>query len=299
MFPIKTYAAAIQHGTITAVDGENKIEITTYRIDGSYADNRHPESVVFTDSLTLDLARRDFTVNAMAYHPKAGIVDPFGGQADLEKRILRCVGNPHDRFEKDALRIMRALRFMAVLGFAAEKETKAAIHTQKHLLNNISSERINSELEQLICSSNPDSVLKEYADVIICALKIEGTESLYTKLSGSPKKREMRFALLLCRTENPLEIMRSLKCEKKLKNESISLIEDISFYPRSKIDMAQYLIKHGAAHAHNTLTIKQILSEKSADAFSAFLKDIENNSPFFSLKDLDIKAIDLTQNFSL
>lgn len=299
LFPIKTYATAIKHGTITAVDGENKVEITTYRIDGSYADNRHPESVVFTDSLTLDLARRDFTVNAMAYHPKAGIVDPFGGQADLKKRMLRCVGSPQKRFEEDALRIMRALRFMAVLGFTAEEETKAAIHTQKHLLNNISRERIKSELEQLICSSNPDSVLKEYADVILCALKTEGTERLHTKLSVSPKERDMRFALLLCRTENPLEVMRSLKCEKKLTDESTSLIEDISFYPRSKTDMAQYLIKRGTAHARKALTIKQILGEKSADAFSAFLKEIENSSPFFSLKDLDIKALDLTQNFSV
>ncbi|MEE0867335.1 MAG: hypothetical protein UIL37_03400 [Clostridia bacterium] len=299
LFPIKTHSTAIKHGTITAVQEENTAEITTYRLEGNYTDNRHPESLVFTDKLSLDLARRDFTINAMAYHPNTGIVDPFGGKYDLKRGILRCVGNPYERFGEDSLRIMRALRFLASLGFTAEKNTKEAIFAQKHLLNNISRERIKSELKRIICSSYPDSVLKEYEEVILCALKIEGTGKIYTGLSGIPVEEAMRFALLLHKTKNPLEIMRGLKCEKKLTEECLSLIEDISFYPQNKTHMAQYLINHGSAHARKVLALKLVLGGKSADVFGSFLKELEENSPFFSLNDLDIKALDLTENFSV
>ena len=127
----------LQHGTVTVILDGVQMEVTTFRKDGDYADHRRPEQVTFTASIEEDLARRDFTVNAMAYSPTRGLIDPFGGQADLEKKILRAVGDPIRRFEEDALRILRLVRFCAVLGFEAEAATAAAALTQAHLLEHI------------------------------------------------------------------------------------------------------------------------------------------------------------------
>ena len=124
----------IKHGTVTVVSGGENVEITTYRIDGTYADHRRPDTVCFTPRLEDDLSRRDFTMNAMAYSPERGLVDKFGGQDDIIERVVRCVGDPYERFEEDALRILRALRFASELGFVIDAETARAIHEKKHLL---------------------------------------------------------------------------------------------------------------------------------------------------------------------
>lgn len=156
----------IKHGTVTAVTDGGTVELTTYRIDGDYADCRHPSSVTFTSDLTLDLERRDFTMNAVAYNPRSGIVDPFGGRADIERRVIRCVGDPEKRFREDALRIMRALRFSAVLGFEIDPPTEAAIHRLKNLLSDIAAERIAAELNKLMLAPDPSGALREYSDVV-------------------------------------------------------------------------------------------------------------------------------------
>ena len=160
----------LQHGTVTVVIAHMPIEITTYRIDGVYADHRRPDSVTFTDSLTDDLARRDFTVNAMAYDPERGLIDPFHGADDLAKGIIRCVGSAADRFNEDGLRILRAMRFASVLDFAVEPATADAIHMQKILLKHISAERIDSELTKLLCGTGAERVLTEFADVLFTVL---------------------------------------------------------------------------------------------------------------------------------
>ncbi len=160
----------LQHGTVTAVIDKMPIEITTYRIDGVYADHRRPDSVTFTDSLTDDLARRDFTVNAMAYHPEKGLIDPFHGADDLRRGVIACVGRAEDRFDEDGLRILRAMRFASVLDFETAPETAAAIHAQKELLHHISAERIDAELTKLLCGKAAERVLTEYADVLFTVL---------------------------------------------------------------------------------------------------------------------------------
>ena len=160
----------LQHGTVTVVIDHTPIEITTYRIDGVYADHRRPDSVTFTDSLTDDLARRDFTVNAMAYHPAQGLIDPFHGAEDLQRRVITCVGNPADRFDEDGLRILRAMRFSSVLDFMIAPETAAAIHAQKDLLHHISAERIDTELTKLLCGIGAERVLTEFSDVLFTVL---------------------------------------------------------------------------------------------------------------------------------
>lgn len=160
----------LQHGTVTVVIEHMPIEITTYRIDGVYADHRRPDSVTFTDSLEDDLARRDFTVNAMAYHPERGMIDPFHGADDLAAKCIRCVGAPRDRFDEDGLRILRAMRFASVLDFTVDADTENAVHTQKTLLHHISAERIDTELTKLLCGIGAERVLQAFADVLFTVL---------------------------------------------------------------------------------------------------------------------------------
>lgn len=166
----RTIETGLQHGTVTVIIDGIPLEITTFRIEQGYSDNRHPDKVDFTDKVEDDLSRRDFTSNAIAYSPQKGFVDPFGGFEDTEKKIIRCVGNPDTRFGEDALRILRALRFASVLGFKIDPATAESIHKNKHLLKNISVERIFVELSKLLCGKDAGYILREYRDVIFFVL---------------------------------------------------------------------------------------------------------------------------------
>lgn len=161
-----TFDSGIKHGTISIVIDKEVYEVTTYRIDGEYTDNRHPQNVTFTNDITKDLARRDFTINAMAYNDEKGLVDPFNGQEDLRNKVIRCVGNPDNRFNEDALRIIRALRFASTYGLDIDKETSESILRNAHLLNNIAVERIAVEFNKLICGKGAEDILNNYRDVI-------------------------------------------------------------------------------------------------------------------------------------
>ena len=156
----------LQHGTITIVINHTPYEITTFRIDGKYLDNRRPDKVSFTTDIVQDLSRRDFTMNSMAYNPKVGLVDPYNGQQDIQSKVIRCVGNADDRFNEDALRIIRALRFASVYGFEISSDTAQSIHNNAGLLNNIAVERINVELCKLLCGKGVLDILLNYSDVI-------------------------------------------------------------------------------------------------------------------------------------
>lgn len=162
----KVIETGLKHGTLTVVSDGNNLEITTYRTDGEYKDNRRPDSVSFSRNIKDDLSRRDFTVNAMAYSEVRGLIDLFGGQKDLENKIIRCVGEPDKRFNEDGLRIMRALRFAATLGFEVESETQKSIHKNRELLKNIAVERLLSEFTKLVCGVSAKEILAEYSDVI-------------------------------------------------------------------------------------------------------------------------------------
>ncbi|MBP9988859.1 MAG: hypothetical protein KBT46_05100, partial [Ruminococcus sp.] len=162
----RTIPTGINHGTVTVLFDKNPVEITTMRIDGKYTDNRRPEKVFYTDKIEEDLSRRDFTVNAIAYNPRLGIIDPFKGCRDIKNKIITCVGNPDRRFNEDALRIIRALRFASTLSFEIEKNTADSIVKNKHLLNNIANERIRVELIKLLCGDNAEKILLDYKDII-------------------------------------------------------------------------------------------------------------------------------------
>ncbi len=162
----KTIPTGIKHGTVTVIIGETPLEITTYRAELGYSDSRRPDNVRFGVTLEEDLSRRDFTCNAIAYSPKRGLTDPFGGMEDIRNGVIRAVGEPEERFTEDALRIMRALRFSAVLGFEIEPKTAEALRRKRKLLNKIAGERIFTELKKLICGKNAGSVIREYHDVL-------------------------------------------------------------------------------------------------------------------------------------
>ncbi len=165
-----TVDTGLKHGTVTVVLDDASYEVTTWRIDGEYKDGRHPTEVEFTDDITLDLKRRDFTVNAMAYSPRHGLTDAFGGRADLKARLIRAVGDARERFSEDALRIMRALRFSSKLGFDIEQSLRDAIHSMKDRLSLVSVERIFVEWTKLTSGVGAYSVLSEYKDVILHVL---------------------------------------------------------------------------------------------------------------------------------
>lgn len=158
----RTFDTGIQHGTISVLLGKEIYEVTTFRIDGEYEDSRHPKAVSFTRDLKEDLLRRDFTINAMAYNPRVGLVDLYGGVDDLKNKVIRCVGKAEDRFTEDALRIMRAVRFAAQLEFTIEKETENAIRELADTLSKISVERIQVELIKMLVSDHPEYIKKAW-----------------------------------------------------------------------------------------------------------------------------------------
>ena len=160
------HPTGLQHGTVTVVSGGLPIELTTMRRDGAYRDNRHPDSVTFGTSIEEDLARRDFTVNAIALSPDGTLVDPYGGQEDLKAGVLRCVGEPKRRFEEDALRILRLVRFCSVLGFSAEKETARAAHEARGLLAHVAHERVYTEMNKLLLGENVGETLLTFPDIL-------------------------------------------------------------------------------------------------------------------------------------
>lgn len=173
---LRTIDTGIKHGTVGILLNDKVYETTTYRVDGEYKDARHPESVSFTRDIVEDLARRDFTINSMAYSPRNGLTDPFGGQADLENGIICAVGDPVLRFSEDALRILRGIRFAATFGFEIEPMTAMALREKAGLLPNVSAERIYVELRKTFDKPHSYEVVEEYSDVLICVMP--GLDSL-------------------------------------------------------------------------------------------------------------------------
>lgn len=224
-----TVDTGIEHGTVTVLvppeeveRGIRSFEVTTYRIDGEYTDHRHPNAVSFTGSLEEDLARRDFTINAMAYHMERGIIDPFHGQEDLEKKIVRAVGKAKDRFAEDALRMMRGIRFSAQLDFSLDEEAYLGIESLKESLENVSKERIAVELWKLLASTHPDKVemffstgLAPYITEDFPKIQESGIPKL---LPFAPVEKIVRFGLFL---RNVPDLARKILRDLKLDRESI------------------------------------------------------------------------------
>ena len=196
----KTYPTGINHGTVTVVENGISAEVTTYRCERGYKDLRHPDGVEFVSDINEDLHRRDFTVNAIAYNPSRGLIDNFGGQKDIENKIIRCVGAADKRFSEDALRMVRAVRFAAALGFEIESETLDAIRKNAFLAKSISKERINVEFEKTVLGDFPENAKLLLETGLINYLAENGTAidfSAFEKLKDLPKTAPLRFAVIM------------------------------------------------------------------------------------------------------
>lgn len=196
----RTVETGLAHGTLTVLIGGMPLEITTYRVDGRYTDHRRPDTVTFTENLRDDLARRDFTVNAMAYHPDEGMIDPFGGRDDLRRKLIRAVGDPASRFAEDALRILRACRFSSVLGFTVEEKTADSARAAAQTLSAVSAERLREEFCKMICGAGAAGVMAAFPEVTGTVLPGACLPPFYDSL---PVSVPLRLFALLCRNENP------------------------------------------------------------------------------------------------
>ena len=220
------FRSGIAHGTVTVIINSEPFEVTTFRVDGEYKDGRHPESVSFTATVDGDLARRDFTVNAMAYNHNEGLIDLFGGREDLKRGIIRAVGDPFVRFSEDALRILRALRFSSVLGFKIDENTERAIFELFPTLDLISGERIYQELKKLVSGVGAFRILDKYSEVISSFIPSFSLISLPEREKFESLSAEHRLALILSRIGS--ENLRQARARLKLDNKSYMLAEAVA-----------------------------------------------------------------------
>ena len=298
---IKYIETGLKHGTITAIINREPYEITTFRKDGDYSDNRHPNSVVFVEDVKADLSRRDFTMNAIAYNENEGYVDLFGGIKDIENKLIRTVGNPNHRFEEDALRIMRALRFSAQLGFSVEEETKKAIFKNKALLKNIAVERILIELKKLLLGDSCTEILAAYKEVIRVVIpEIKG--EFIGALEYAPKKDYIRLALLLADSDNADEILKCLRVSNEIKTKSQALIEHTNKdIENSAVSIKKLLNSLGEALFFDLIEYKKAVFKylkRDVSELEEIKKEaqriIEQNEPR-SVKELAVNGFDLMQ----
>ncbi len=223
----KTVDTGIKHGTVTVMFGKRGYEVTTYRIDGDYTDNRHPESVVFTDLLYEDLKRRDFTVNAMAYSHERGLQDLFGGQKDLQDGVIRAVGVPKERFEEDALRILRCVRFASQLDFTIDEDTFEAAKALSENLKDISKERIREEFLKILVSGHPEyvSVLKRIGAIpFIEPTFTEREERAVRLLLSVPDDEVFRLSAFLYGIKDADKALRDLRFDNKTRKAVVSMV---------------------------------------------------------------------------
>ena len=314
-FSGRALPTGLRHGTVTVRTAGGNVEVTTFRTDGTYADNRHPDSVTFTRSLTEDLSRRDFTVNAMAVDLRGQLADPFGGQDDLSRGVLRCVGDPAQRFSEDALRILRCLRFSAVLGFSVQSETALALREHRSLLSGIAAERIQVELQKLLCGMAAAEVLREFPEVIGTALPeilpmvgfdqcsryhcYDVWEHTLHALSASPATPVLRWAVLLHDIGKPScftldsrgghfyghpavsaeladGILRRLKFDTETRS---AVVELVAWHdrdiPRSEKGVRRALMKLGEVQLRRLLDVKRADNLGQAPAFRGRQTEID------------------------
>lgn len=326
----KTIDIGIEHGTVAVIINEKNIEITTYRIDGEYRDNRRPEKVSFTSNIEADLSRRDFTINSLAYNSEVGLVDFFNGKKDINKKLIRCVGNPIKRFNEDSLRIMRGYRFAAQLSYSIEEETLLAMKETKELLKNISVERIVAELNKLIMAQSPENIINLLFEMDIFMIIIEFIHNSKLKvdkfngfvencgqiIKNSPQDLSIRLCILLNHiieyyslVENTLKedqtnkvyviltekILRGLKYD----NQTIKEVGILTSFYYENIVCEKVSIKR-ILKIIDTELFKKVIELKAAldnkfkmMDYMKLLKSIEDNKECFKIKDLSINGRDL------
>ena len=298
----RTVDTGLQHGTVTVLKNRKGYEVTTYRIDGEYHDGRHPDSVEFTPNLLEDLKRRDFTINAMAYSHETGIVDEFGGMEDLKAGIVRCVGRPEDRFTEDALRLLRALRFSAQLGFEIEESTYAAIKTIAPNLAKVSKERVQAELTKLLLSAHPERILllKEtgLSAQIVPGFDAVFAPALFSELSRLPAEKSLRWAgFLLCQREKQAEaVLKGLKMDNETIGNVSRMIEGAKeTLPLEKPAVRRAMSRYTPYQLEGALKLKELMGSPDAEEIRRLREEIIRDGDCVSLKDLAVKGRDLLE----
>ena len=313
----RTIDTGIEHGTVTVLlsseeagDGERAFEVTTYRIDGIYEDGRHPKEVSFTGSLEEDLARRDFTINAMAYHMDRGLIDCYRGREDLENKCIRTVGKPEERFTEDALRMMRGIRFSAQLDFPIEEKSLLAMTSLKENLGKVSKERIAVELIKLLCSQHPEKVkllfstgLSPYITEDFPRIESRGIPAL---LGNAKDKKYLRLGLLLRHVpEYAKGILEDLKLDRESIDKASALVELFaSEEADSPYTLRKRLCKYGMELTRDFYETKLLLLENVSNTPGMmmrqqvslrleWLSEIEDRGDCYSLSALAIKGKDL------
>ena len=310
----------LKHGTVTVVARQEdgtfyNVEVTTFRIDGEYLDNRHPAEVTFTRSLAEDVARRDFTVNAMAYSDPTGVIDLYDGQADLQKKIIRCVGDAEKRFREDGLRILRALRFSSVLDFTPAEDdgdetrmsTTEAVHALRALLKGISRERIHVELTKLLMGKGAGRILRAFPDVLETILPML-TESRTTDAADAMERLplgklpELHYAALFAGCDEPemREGIRSLKMSRAEERLIRGLWENRTVQPEKTGNPRYALRKMAGTYGYDFCRQQAMLvyaagltDEAGLAHMTAAVDALEAEAPCCSLKELAVNGQDL------
>lgn len=316
----KTIDTGIKHGTVTVMMNHTGYEVTTYRIDGEYKDGRHPESVEFSAKLVDDLKRRDFTINAMAYNESNGFVDEFNGIEDLNNHVIRCVGNPIERFSEDALRMMRAIRFSAQLGFDIDSKTYAAIVELAPAIRQVSMERVQVELVKTIMSDNPfyvkqyeqTGLLREnlsYMDEILSGKLVKNAMAM---LKYAPKSTVLRYAAIFNMGE-PDRVKAELKAL-KLDNYTVDTVTKLVAYSKDTIEENEPAVRE-AVHKYGKELLALMFENEEArintkeeivgislssqrlhlNRIKKMYEDIISRGDCISVKDLDITGNDLME----
>ncbi len=285
----KTIPTGIKHGTVTVIIDNKSIEITTYRTDGEYTDHRSPENVEFSKRLTDDLSRRDFTVNAIAYNNDDGTIDIFGGEKDIRNGIIRAVGEPEKRFDEDALRILRAFRFAAVLNFNIEEKTLSAIQNTAYLLKFISVERIFTELIKTLMSDNPHFIenLITFGGLEFCGIREIKNPQILSKL---PKNQYLRFFAFcfLCGVDSP-SICQLFKTDNRYKKhfKELVLLKNCEL-PKNKTELKYILNKYNKESVLIFLQFESVVLNTDISFLLNCYDEIINNNEPYKISQLDI-----------
>ena len=292
----RTIETGLRHGTVTVLVEGMPIEITTYRVDGEYTDHRRPDSVIFTTSIEEDLSRRDLTINAMAYHPTRGLLDPFGGEGDLAAGVIRAVGDPEKRFSEDALRILRTLRFAARFKFTIESRTATAAAALSHTLSAVASERIREELFRLLVTEGVDTVLAGYWHVL--------SDLLYElspcgRLSYLPPELPLRAAGLLypVGVEHARRILRDLRTDNATVHAILGTVGVLNSAPPCDAAATLYLLRDFGLDAVCRASIIRDAWDPSGNALTSLYEVLASGIPYsiaaLAVTGEDLLAIDV------
>ncbi len=294
----KTIETGVKHGTLTVLSAHHPVEITTYRKDSAYQDHRHPDAVQFTSAIEEDCARRDFTINAFCYNEQDGLRDFFHGKEDLEKHILRCIGDPEQRFDEDALRILRAVRFAAQLHFQIEENTKQAIFHKKELLSYISLERIHEEWNGFLHADTCSTYLKEYLEVFTLFFpelhSISHFDTVLRQVDAAGPDANIRMAILLQDILDPSSILKRLKYPNDAIKQIKAMVQQKDAVLTDRISLRKFLSSYPADPAPYLAYRSALNPSFPSDAVQSLYASVIQDNDCVSLNQLNVRGNDLT-----